>query len=435
MGVAMLSFSLALASPASAEEMDPNAEPIKVGILHSLSGTMAISETPLKEVILMAIEEINNEGGVLGRPVEAVIEDPASDWDLFAEKAKKLLLQDQVATVFGCWTSVSRKSVLPVFEQNNGLLFYPVQYEGEECSKNVIYTGAAVNQQATPAVDYLMSAQGGSKKRFYLLGTDYVYPRTTNKILRAYLKQVKGLNDSDISEEYTPFHHQEYQTIVGKIKNFCAGGDAAVISTINGDSNVPFYKELANQGLTADNCPVMAFSVAEQELATLDTKPLAGHLASWNYFQSIKTPSNIKWVRAYRKWCQAHGIQDSQCVTDDPMMHAYTHVKLWAKAVEKAGTTDVDSVLRALEGLQVDSPIGPYKIDERNHHSWAPVYIGEIREDGQFNIVWKTSGPIEPKPWSEVTYPGRSCDWSGEGQGTYDLVNGQRAYLTETATN
>ena len=328
-------------------------ETIKVGILHSLSGTMAISEAPIKEVVLMALDEINQAGGVLGRKVEAVIEDPASNWDLFAEKAKKLLQQDKVATVFGCWTSVSRKSVLPVFEQNNGLLFYPVQYEGEECSKNVIYTGATINQQATPGVDYLMSAEGGNKKRFYLIGTDYVYPRTTNKILRLYLNKTKGVKDADIMEEYTPFHHQDYQTIVGKIKSFCAGGDGAVINTINGDSNVPFFKELANQGVTADTCPSMSYSFAEVELQTLDVKPLAGHLASWNYYMSLKTPQNLQWVKAYKDWCKKQNIADKQCVVDDPMMHAYNHVKLWAQAVQKAGSTDVEKVLKALEGLKL----------------------------------------------------------------------------------
>jgi urea transport system substrate-binding protein len=274
------------------------ADPVKVGILHSLSGTMAISEAPIKEVVLMAIDEINAAGGVLGRKVEPLIEDPASNWDLFAEKAKKLLQEDKVATVFGCWTSVSRKSVLPVFERYNGLLFYPVQYEGEECSKNVIYTGATINQQASPAVDFLMSSEGGNKKRFYLIGTDYVYPRTTNKILRLYLLK-KGVKEADIQEEYTPFHHQDYQTIVGKIKSFCAGGDAAVINTINGDSNVPFFKELANQGVTADTCPSISFSFAEVELQSLDVKPLAGHLASWNYYMSLKTPQNMKWIKSY----------------------------------------------------------------------------------------------------------------------------------------
>lgn len=405
-------------------------EPIKVGILHSLSGTMAISEAPIKEIVLMALEELNTAGGVLGRKVEPVIEDPASNWDLFAEKAKKLLQEDKVATVFGCWTSVSRKSVLPVFERYNGLLFYPVQYEGEECSKNVIYTGATINQQATPAVDFLMSPEGGSKKRFYLIGTDYVYPRTTNKILRLYLKK-QGVKESDIQEEYTPFHHQDYQTIVGKIKSFCAGGDAAVINTINGDSNVPFFKELANLGLTAETCPTISFSFAEVELQTLDVKPLAGHLASWNYYMSLKTPQNIKWIKAYKDWCAKRNIPDKQCVTDDPMMHAYMHVKLWAKAVEKAGSTDVDKVLKALEGLELDSPVGKYKVDEQNHHTWKPVYIGKIKEDGQFDVVWKTKEWVRPEPWSDLTYAGRACDWSGEGKGSYDMIDGKRAWLSD----
>src|SRR5213080_2907097 len=261
-------------------------EPIKIGVLHSLSGTMAISEVSLRDVVLMAVEEINAKGGLLGRKIQPVVVDPASNWDLFAEKAKQLLLQDKVAVVFGCWTSVSRKSVLPVFEKNNGLLFYPVQYEGEECSHNVFYTGAAVNQQAVPAVDYLMSPEGGGKQKFYLLGSDYVYPRTTNKILRLYLTKVKKVPESAIAEEYTPFHHQDYQTIVGKIKSFSAAGDAAVINTINGDSNVPFFKELDNQGVTADKTPTMSYSFAEVELQTLDVKPLVGHLASWNYFMT-----------------------------------------------------------------------------------------------------------------------------------------------------
>jgi urea transport system substrate-binding protein len=401
--------------------------PIKVGILHSLSGTMAISEAPIKEILLMAIDEVNSAGGVLGRKIQPVIEDPASNWDLFAEKARKLLQQDKVAAVFGCWTSVSRKSVLPVFEKNNGLLFYPVQYEGEECSKNVIYTGATINQQATPAVDFLMSPSGGAKKRFYLVGTDYVYPRTTNKILRLYLTKNGA---KDIAEEYTPFHHQDYQTIVGKIKSFCARGDAAVINTINGDSNVPFFKELANQGVTATNCPCISFSFAEVELQTLDVKPLVGHLASWNYFMSLRTPQNVKWVNTYKAWAKKAGIPDKQAVVDDPMMHAYLQVKLWAKAVEKARSSDVDAVLKALEGLEIDSPVGPYKVDLQNHHTWKPVYIGKIRADGQFDVVWKTAGPVAPEPWSALTYPGRRCDWSGSGQGTYDSQGGKRVYLS-----
>ncbi|MBM3222238.1 MAG: urea ABC transporter substrate-binding protein [Candidatus Tectomicrobia bacterium] len=420
-----LAGTLSLGAPVAQAQ-----EAVKVGILHSLSGTMAISEAPIKEVVLMALEEINAAGGVLGRKVEAVIEDPASNWDLFAEKAKKLLQEDKVATVFGCWTSVSRKSVLPVFERLNGLLFYPVQYEGEECSKNVVYTGATINQQATPAVDYLMGSEGGNKKRFYLIGTDYVYPRTTNKILRLYLQQ-KGVKASDIQEEYTPFHHQDYQTIVGKIKSFCAGGDAAVINTINGDSNVPFFKELANQGVTAESCPSISFSFAEVELQTLDVKPLAGHMASWNYYMSLKTPQNLQWIKAYKAWCAKQNIPDKQCVTDDPMMHAYLHVKLWAKAVEKAGSTDVDKVLKALEGLELDSPVGKYKVDEKNHHTWKPVYIGKIREDGQFDVVWKTKEWVAPEPWSDLTYPGRACDWSGDGKGSFDTVDGKRVWLSD----
>ena len=406
-------------------------EPIKVGVLHSLSGTMAISEAPIKEVVLMAIDEINKGGGVLGRKVEAVVEDPASNWDLFAEKSKKLLLQDKVACVFGCWTSVSRKSVLPVFEKNNGLLFYPVQYEGEECSKNVIYTGATINQQATPAIDYLMSKDGGEKKKFYLLGSDYVYPRTTNKILRLYLTKVKKVPESAIAEEYTPFHHQDYQTIVGKIKSFAAAGDAAVINTLNGDTNVPFFKELANQGVTADRVPTMSFSFAEVELQTLDVKPLVGHLASWNYFMSLKTPDNMKWVSAWKAWAKKAGISDKQAVTDDPMMHAYVHVKLWAEATRKAESTDVDKVLKAIENLQVASPVGKYKVDAENHHTWKPVYIGKIKEDGQFDVVWKTKDWVRPAPWSEVTYPGRGCDWSKGGKGSFDTVNGKKVWLSE----
>src|SRR6059036_552128 len=276
---------------------------VKIGVLHSLSGTMAISEVSLRDTVMMAVEEINAKGGVMGRMIETVVVDPASNWDLFAEKAKQLLLQDKVAVVFCCWTSVSRKSVLPVFEKNNGLLFYPVQYEGEECSHNVFYTGAAVNQQAVPAVEYLMSKEGGGYKKFYLLGSDYVYPRTTNKILRAMLL-AKKVPLPNIAEEYTPFHHQDYQTIVGKIKKFAAGGGACVISTINGDSNVPFYKEFANQGLRAEDAPIMAFSVAEDELRGMDTSALVGHLAAWNYYQSVETPQNTKFVQAFKAYSE-----------------------------------------------------------------------------------------------------------------------------------
>jgi urea transport system substrate-binding protein len=407
------------------------ADTIKVGVLHSLSGTMAQSETPIKDIVLMGIDEVNAAGGVLGKKIEPVVEDPASDWPLFAEKAKKLLVEDKVAAVFGCWTSVSRKSVLPVFEKNNGLLFYPVQYEGEECSKNIIYTGATINQQATPAVDYLMSAQGGNKKKFYLLGSDYVYPRTTNKVLRLYLTKKKAVKEADIAEEYTPFGHQDYQTIVGKIKSFCASGDGAVINTLNGDTNTPFFKELANQGVTAAGCPVISFSIAEVELQALDTKPLVGHLASWNYYMSLKTPENIKWTAAYKAYTAKKGIKSA--ITDDPMMHGYLQVKLWAEAVKKAGSTDVEKVLKALEGLTIPSPVGPYAVDKENHHTAKPVYIGKILADGQFEVVWKTPAAVRPEPWSDVTYPGRACDWSGGGQGTYDpdpKTAGGRKYLS-----
>src|SRR6476620_6950823 len=286
-------------------------EPIKIGVLHSLSGTMAISEVSLRDVVLMAVDEINAKGGIMGRQVKPVVVDPASNWDLFAEKAKQLLLQDKVAVVFGCWTSVSRKSVLPVFEKNNGLLFYPVQYEGEECSKNVFYTGATPNQQLIPGAEYLMSKEGGGYKKFYLLGTDYVFPRTANKILRAFLL-AKGVPAANIMEEYTPFHHQDYQTIVGKIKKFAAGGGACVISTINGDSNVPFYKEFANQGLRAEDAPIMAFSVAEDELRGMDTNPLVGHLAAWNYYQSVDTPQNKKFVADFKTYCKKNNLPDGE---------------------------------------------------------------------------------------------------------------------------
>src|SRR5213593_9610 len=393
-------------------------EPIKVGILHSLSGTMAISEAPIKEVVLMAIGEINKAGGVLGRKVEPVVEDPASNWDLFAEKSKKLLLQDKVATVFGCWTSVSRKSVLPVFEKNNGLLFYPVQYEGEECSHNVFYTGAAVNQQAVPAVEYLMSKEGGGHKKFYLLGSDYVYPRTTNKILRAMLL-AKKVPLANIAEEYTPFHHQDYQTIVGKIKKFAAGGGAAVISTINGDSNVPFYKEFANQGLRAEDAPIMAFSVAEDELRGMDTSALVGHLAAWNYYQSVDTPQNKQFVANSKAYSKKNNLPGGdKRVTDDPMEAAYFGVYVWKQAAEKAKSFEVDAVRKAVYGQTFLAPGGQIKMDEANHHTYKPVLIGEILKDGQFKVVSRSKGLVKAEPWSQYTSPDKGCDWI-KHQGTY----------------
>jgi urea transport system substrate-binding protein len=378
------------------------ADTIKVGVLHSLSGTMAISETVLKDVTLMAIEEINAKGGVLGKKLEPVVVDPASNWPLFAEKARQLLTQDKVAVVFGCWTSVSRKSVLPVFEELNGLLFYPVQYEGEELSKNVFYTGAAPNQQAIPAVEYLMSKDGGGAKRFVLLGTDYVYPRTTNKILRAFLKS-KGVAEKDIMETYTPFGHSDYQTIVADIKKFATGGKTAVVSTINGDSNVPFYKELGNAGLKATDVPVIAFSVGEEELRGVDTNPLVGHLAAWNYFMSLKNPANDKFKAAWAAYAKAKKLPNAdRPLTNDPMEAAYIGIHMWAQAVEKAKTTDVNKVIAAVGGQKFNAPDGfEIKMDEKNHHLWKPVFIGEVQKDGQFNVVWKTKGPIRAQPWSQ----------------------------------
>ena len=374
---------------------------IKVGILHSLSGTMAISETALKDTALMTFEEINAKGGILGKKIEPVVVDPASNWPLFAEKARQLITQDKVVAVFGCWTSVSRKSVLPVFKELNNLLFYPVQYEGEELEKNVLYTGAAPNQQAIPATEYLMSKEGGGAKRFVLLGTDYVYPRTTNKILRAFLTS-KGVKESDIDEKYTPFGHSDYQTIVADIKKFAAGGKTCVISTINGDSNVPFYKELGNQGLKAKDVPVVAFSVGEEELRGVDTKPLLGHLAAWNYFMSVKNPENEAFIKKYRAYAKAKNLPNAdKVVTNDPMEATYVGIHMWKQAVEKVKTTDVDKVIEAMGGQKFKAPCGfELTMDKTNHHLHKPVMIGEIRGDGQFNVVYKTKGPVRAQPWS-----------------------------------
>jgi urea transport system substrate-binding protein len=376
---------------------------VKVGVLHSLSGTMAISETVLKDTVLMAIDEINAKGGVMGAKIEPVVVDPASNWPLFAEKARQLLTQDKVAVTFGCWTSVSRKSVLPVFEELNGLLFYPVQYEGEEISKNVFYTGAAPNQQAIPAVEYLMSKDGGEAKRWVLLGTDYVYPRTTNKILRAFLKS-KKVADADIMEEYTPFGHADYQTIIAKIKKFSSEGKkTAVVSTINGDSNVPFYKELGNQGLKATDVPVVAFSVGEEELRGVDTKPLVGHLAAWNYFMSIKAPANDAWTKKWATYAKAKNIagHKDKPLTNDPMEATYIGIYMWKQAVEKAKSFDVDKVRAAMGGQTFTAPSGiTSTMDAKNHHLHKAVFIGEVKADGQFNVVWKTKGPVKAQPWS-----------------------------------
>ena len=371
-------------------------ETIKVGVLHSLSGTMAISETTLKDTVLMMMDDINKKGGLLGKKVEAVVVDPASNWPLFAEKARELISKEKVAVVFGCWTSVSRKSVLPVFEELNSMLFYPVQYEGEESSKNVFYTGAAPNQQAIPAVEYLMSKEGGEVKRWVLAGTDYVYPRTTNKILEAFLK-AKGVKQEDIMINYTPFGHSDWQTIVADIKKFgTAGKKTAVVSTINGDANVPFYKELANAGIKASDIPVVAFSVGEEELAGIDTKNLVGHLAAWNYFQSVKNPTNDAFIKQWKTF-----IKNDKRVTNDPMEATYIGFKMWAQAVAQAGTTNVDAVRQAMYGQKVKAPSGFTAVMNTNHHLSKPVLIGEIRPDGQFNTVWQTKGPVKADAWSK----------------------------------
>ncbi|MEI4471014.1 urea ABC transporter substrate-binding protein [Frigidibacter sp. MR17.24] len=367
---------------------------IKVGILHSLSGTMAISETTLKDAMLMLIEEQNAKGGLLGKKLEPVVVDPASDWPLFAEKARELIDQDKVAAVFGCWTSVSRKSVLPVFKELDSILFYPVQYEGEESERNVFYTGAAPNQQAIPAVDYLMNEEG--VERWVLAGTDYVYPRTTNKILEAYL-QSKGVKPEDIMINYTPFGHSDWQTIVSDIKGFgSAGKKTAVVSTINGDANVPFYKELANQGIKAEDIPVVAFSVGEEELAGLDTGPLVGHLAAWNYFESVDTPENAAFIDAWHKF-----TKNDKRVTNDPMEAHYIGFNMWVKAVEKAGTTDSDAVIAALPGIEVPNLTGGTSTMLPNHHITKPVLVGEIQDDGQFDVVWETDDLVPGDAWTD----------------------------------
>jgi urea transport system substrate-binding protein len=367
--------------------------PIKVGILHSLSGTMAISETTLKDVMLMLVAQQNAKGGLLGRKLEPVVVDPASNWPLFAEKARQLLSVDKCAAVFGCWTSVSRKSVLPVFEELNGILFYPVQYEGQECSRNVFYTGAAPNQQAIPAVDYLMDTE--KVTRWVLAGTDYVYPRTTNQILEAYLK-TKGVASADMMINYTPFGHSDWQSIIAQIKQFgSAGKKTAVVSTINGDANVPYYKELGNQGIKATDIPVVAFSVGEEELAGMDTKPLVGHLAAWNYFESVDTPENKAFIESWHSY-----IKNPKRTTNDPMEAHYIGFNMWLKAVEKAGTTDPNSVIDAAIGVTVPNLSGGYSAMMPNHHITKPVLIGEIQDDGQFNIVSQTPGLVVAQEWS-----------------------------------
>jgi urea transport system substrate-binding protein len=414
--LAVLGTAIAMTVAAGAQAADT----IKVGVLHSLSGTMAISETTLKDTVLMLIDEQNAKGGLLGKKLEAVVVDPASNWPLFAEKAEQLLVKDKVSVVFGCWTSVSRKSVLPVFEKNNGLLFYPVQYEGEESSKNVFYTGAAPNQQAIPAVDYLMKDIG--VKRWVLAGTDYVYPRTTNKILEAYLLS-KGVAPADIMINYTPFGHSDWQSIVADIKKFgSAGKKTGVVSTINGDANVPFYKELGNQKISAEDIPVVAFSVGEEELSGLDTKPLVGHLAAWNYFMSEKSLANTAWIK---KW---HAFTKKPDRTfNDPMEAHVIGFQMWVKAVEKAKTTDVNKVTDAMIGIEVPNLTGGVAKMLPNHHLTKPVLIGEVRADGQFDTVWKTAGLVPGDAWSDFL-PGSKdieADWVTLKCGNYNTKTKQ----------
>jgi urea transport system substrate-binding protein len=405
-----LMLGLATFSTAKADD-----DTIKVGVLHSLSGTMAISETTLKDTVLFMIDEQNKKGGVLGKKLEAVVVDPASNWPLFAEKARELITKDKVAVVFGCWTSVSRKSVLPVFKELNSILFYPVQYEGEESERNVFYTGAAPNQQAIPAVDYLMKDE--KVKRWVLAGTDYVYPRTTNKILEAYLKS-KGVKDEDIMINYTPFGHSDWQTIVADIKKFgSAGKKTAVVSTINGDANVPFYKELGNQGIKATDIPVVAFSVGEEELAGIDTKPLLGHLAAWNYFESIKKPANEKFIKEWQAY-----TKNPKRTTNDPMEATYIGFNMWVKAVEKVKSVDADKVIDALPGTTTPNLTGGVAEVLPNHHITKPVFIGEIKGNGQFDVVYKTPGLVAGDAWSKELPDSKDLigDWVGKKCGNYN---------------
>jgi len=414
--LAVLGAAIAMTLASAAQAADT----IKIGVLHSLSGTMAISETTLKDTVLMLIDEQNKKGGLLGKKLEAVVVDPASNWPLFAEKAEQLLVKDKVAVVFGCWTSVSRKSVLPVFEKNNGLLFYPVQYEGEESSKNVFYTGAAPNQQAIPAVDYLMKDIG--VKRWVLAGTDYVYPRTTNKILEAYL-QAKGVAPADIMINYTPFGHSDWQSIVADIKKFgSAGKKTAVVSTINGDANVPFYKELGNQKISAEDIPVVAFSVGEEELAGIDTKPLVGHLAAWNYFMSEKSAVNSEWIKKWHAY-----TKNPKRTFNDPMEAHVIGFQMWVKAVEKVKTTDVNKVTDAMIGLEAPNLTGGTSKMLANHHLTKPVLIGEVRADGQFDTVWQTTGLVPGDAWSDFL-PGSKdieADWVTLKCGNYNTKTKQ----------
>jgi len=382
---------------------------IKVGILHSLSGTMAISESVLKDTVLMMIADQNKKGGLLGKTLEPIIMDPASDWDAFAEKARELLAKEKVAVVFGCWTSVSRKSVLPVFEQLNGLLFYPVQYEGEESSRNIFYTGAAPNQQAIPAVRYLMSKDGGQVRRWVLLGTDYVYPRTTNKILNAYLAN-EGVAPEDITTIYTPFGHSDWREIIARIKAIGSEGKpTAVISTINGDANTHFYRELIAQQVDAGTLPVMALSVGERELLQVGASALAGQFAAWNYFQSIKSPENDAFVKL---WMDFNEQRDK--TTNDPMEATFIGFRMWIQAVTQAGTADINAVRQAMYGQRVKAPSGFEIVMNTNHHLSKPVMIGKINTSGTFDVVWRSINPIKASVWSRYVPESAklTADWT-----------------------
>jgi urea transport system substrate-binding protein len=398
--------------------------PVKVGVLHSLSGTMAISETTLKDTVLMLVEQQNAKGGVLGCDIEAVVVDPASDWPLFAEKTRELMTVNEVDVIFGSWTSVSRKSALPVLEELNGLMFYPVQYEGEESSKNVFYTGAAPNQQAIPAVDYFLEELG--VESFALLGTDYVYPRTTNNILESYLKS-KGIAEEDIFVNYTPFGHSDWATIVSDVVALGATGkQVGVISTINGDANVGFYKELAAQNVSAADIPVVAFSVGEEELSGLDTSNLVGHLAAWNYFQSADTPENAAFISAWHDY-----IGDTARVTNDPMEAHYIGFNMWVNAVEAAGTTDVDAVREAMWGQEFPNLTGGMAVMNANHHLSKPVLIGEIRDDGQFDIISQTE-EVPGDAWTDHLPDSAvlKSDWKELGCGMYNVETSTCVQMT-----
>jgi len=382
---------------------------IKIGILHSLSGPMAFNESVLKDTVLMLIEDQNKKGGLLGRKLEPVIVDPASDWDVFAKEARELLSKEKVAVVFGCWTSASRKSVLPIFEQLNGLLFYPVQYEGEESSRNIFYMGATPNQQAIPAVRYLMSKEGGEVRRWVLLGTDYIYPRTTNRILSAYLT-AKGVSPDDITMIYTSFGYSQWRGIVERIKAFGSEGKkTAIVSTISGDANTHFYRELVAQQVDANAIPVMALSIGERELVAEDIAPLVGHLAAWNYFESINSAENEVFVKMWLDFNQQRNK-----VTNDPMEATFIGFRMWAQAVVQADTTDVKAVRQAMYGQRIRAPSGFELVMNTNHHLSKPVMIGKINSSGTFDVVWQSINPVRADIWSKYIPEStkRTADWT-----------------------